>query len=220
MDLGAFLIDKIKKKRNINLFLSGGKSPLKYYKKLSQSDVNFKKTNLFIVDERNTKKKFFSNFFNVCKSLKDNKELLSKIYPLNLRNYKKIFDLPKIIKLKKYYTISILGMGEDGHFASIFRNSKKFDDLVNLKEKPKYILTEPIGNPFMRRITMNLSAIMLSNKIILILNSKKKVKLFKKIMNKNNTVIYPIYYLLKKAKNKMIICEKDKFKRLSLYKKI
>ena len=46
-----------------------------------------------------------------------------------------------------YLSLSIIGIGEDGHFASIFPNSKKVKLLLNSKYKPNIYLTEKLGNP-------------------------------------------------------------------------
>ena len=71
-------------------------------------------------------------------------------------------------------------MGADGHIASIFQNSNKYKQLIDLKVKPSYVLTEKIGKPKMKRITMNIKMIGLSSKIIIVLNNKSKQRLFQK----------------------------------------
>ena len=38
-------------------------------------------------------------------------------------------------------------MGNDGHYASIFTNSKLFKKLVNTNISPRYLVTEKIGHP-------------------------------------------------------------------------
>ena len=42
----------IKKKGYASIALSGGKTPLSLYKKLSKKDIEWKRTNLYLVDER------------------------------------------------------------------------------------------------------------------------------------------------------------------------
>ena len=46
------VIEDINKAKKINLILTGGNSPLKFYDKLFRSKVNWKKVNLFMTDER------------------------------------------------------------------------------------------------------------------------------------------------------------------------
>lgn len=210
MDLADQVFKDIKKNKKLSLILSGGSSPLKDYRKLFSKKNNWSKINFFLLDERqvNLKSKL-SNFYKINKLLKSNK-LKVNFEPLN-----KKFLHPKKIKfttqiLKKTYTISILGMGDDGHYASIFSTSKKFNQLINPKLLPKILSTEKLGNPKLKRITMNLSMILISKKIYLILNSRKKLKLFKYILRNKNYKKYPIYSLVKKARKKLYISNNNK----------
>ena len=63
--------------------------------------------------------------------------------------------------------MSLIGIGDDGHFASIFSGSKNYHNLIDIKKKPNFYQTESLGNPKVKRITMNLSMILNSEKIIL-----------------------------------------------------
>lgn len=196
----------ILKNKRVNLVLAGGKSPLNLYKRLFAKKLDWKKVNLFLSDERiagsNNK---YSNLFNIKKQLsKKNKYL---IHPLNKssvrsKNSKRIF---KMIKNSK--TISILGMGNDGHFASIFASKKNYNKLININDKPGVFITEKVGLPKLKRVTLNLSGILLANKIYLIINNKTKKKmLLKSLKDKNNLI--PITHLIKNAKKKLFIYNK------------
>jgi 6-phosphogluconolactonase len=218
MKLVNYLLNKIKKYKKINLILSGGNSPLIQYKNLAANTIDFSNINIFLLDDRivglNSK---HSNYNNIKKSFKKNKVLSNKIYALTKKNLQAKLLNETILKLKKYKTFCILGMGLDGHFASIFSESKTFDDEINIKKKPKYFLTNKLGNPRVRRISMNLSMILLSNEILLILNTKKKKNFFKKILNLNNCLKYPIIQLVKHAKNYLLIYSEKKIQRLKKY---
>jgi 6-phosphogluconolactonase/glucosamine-6-phosphate isomerase/deaminase len=74
-----------------------------------------------------------------------------------------------------------------------------------LKRKPNILITEKIGKPFIKRITMNLKMLNLSSKIYLILDNKKKIRIFKNILNSKNNNLYSILTLLNLAKNKISI---------------
>ena len=93
-----------------------------------------------------------------------------------------------------------MGLGYDGHFASIFNNSKKYKELINLKKKPSILITDKVGKPFVKRATMNLSMLNYSSRFYLILNNKSKVNLFKEILNSKNIEIYSILNLINLAK--------------------
>ena len=101
--------------------------------------------------------------------------------------------------------LTIAGIGDDGHFASIFYNSKKYNKLINLKEEKKFLKIEKIGKPFVPRITMNLSLILSSRKILIILNSKSKKKIFCKAISDRLKHKLPVSVLIDHAKNKLMI---------------
>ena len=85
-----------------------------------------------------------------------------------------------------------MGMGADCHIASIFQNSNKYKQLIDLKVKPSYVLTEKIGKPKMKRITMNIKMIGLSSKIIIVLNNKSKQRLFQNILKIEISILLSI----------------------------
>ena len=205
MSLSQKLIKDCKKLKKLNLILSGGNSPLKDYKNLFKAKLNWKDIDLYLSDERLVKtSNKQSNFFNINKILKEN-NLEKKLKPIN-----KIFlQKKKIMKIlnniKKKPTIAVLGMGEDGHFGSIFLKSKKYKLLTDTSKSPYIYKTEPLGSPKVERVTMNLSMFLLSSKIYLILNNKKKINLYKKANISLNTRTIPISSLIKASKKITII---------------
>tara|TARA_B100000674_G_C37845302_1_gene917312 strand:+ start:49 stop:696 length:648 start_codon:yes stop_codon:yes gene_type:complete len=213
MDLADRIFKDIKKYKKVSLILAGGSSPLKYYRRLFSKKNNWSKLNLFLLDERLVKiNSKLSNFHNINKIIQIYK-LNVKFNRLNIK-FKKNKNIKKTVWLiKKNYTISILGMGNDGHYASIFTNSKLFKKLVNTNISPRYLVTEKIGNPKVNRVTMNLSMILLSKKIYLILNTKHKLKIFKKAIKEKSYNKFSIYSLFKYSKNKLIIFDGKKFKK-------
>jgi len=214
--LVKYLIKEIERYKNINLILSGGDSPIKYYKSLADNLKKFKIINFLILDERVVSHKSnYSNYLNIYNAFKKNKNLKQKINPLIKKNLNSKYLNKAISLFKKYRTISILGLGEDGHFASIFYNSKQFGQQIDVSNKPKYFITEKLGQPKVQRITMSLSMILFSKKILLIINTKTKQKLLTQVLyKKKDYKKYPIYYLFKYAKNKILIYYKDRFFKL------
>jgi 6-phosphogluconolactonase len=93
-------------------------------------------------------------------------------------------------------------MGEDGHFASLFPNMINLPEAFSLKAKPKVLKTDALGSPLHPRITMNLSMIMESSFIILLVKGKLKQDILDKA-NMNSD--YPIHYLIKNRNKKILI---------------
>ncbi len=219
MNLLRQTLKDINNSKKINLVLTGGTSPLKFYHQLFKQKIDWKKVNLFLKDERlvNIYSKD-SNYKNINYILRKNK-LFNKLKPLNKNSTKK--KNVKFINnsLKKYKTVCFLGLGYDGHFASIFNNSKKYEELIDLKKKPNILITDKVGKPLVKRATMNLSMLNCSSKFYLILNNKKKVNLFEEILNSKNIKMYPILNLINLAKDRISIFDGSNVKKLKEFLK-
>ena len=196
------VIEDINKAKKINLILTGGNSPLKFYDKLFRSKVNWKKVNLFMTDERAVNIKSKNSNYKKINSILSKNNLSEKLKPLEMKSSKSKNVSNTSKSLKKFKTICFLAIGDDGHFASIFLKSKKIKELINIKEKPTITMVEKIGKPKVRRATVNLSTILLSKKILLLINSKKKIKILTKSLKDDK---YPLYYLLKYSKKKLLV---------------
>ena len=216
MNLYKFFQYFCEKHKKINLILSGGKSPLKNYKLMSNQKLNWKNINIFISDERICQKNsIISNYKNIKDCFKiNNRNLININVVNNLNGYRQKFFINQIIKdVKKKPTLSLIGMGDDGHFASIFSGSNNYHNLIDVKKKPNFYQIESIGNPKVKRITMNLSMILNSEKIILFVKSNKKMKLFENIL-KNKNSKYPVNFLIKNGHKKLLLFDGNKITRL------
>jgi len=198
---------KIKSKNSrLSLLVAGGKSPLKLYKELSKIKIDWSRIDFFLTDERFVSlKSINSNYKNICDNfLKKIKIDKKQIYFINT-NLKSAnqasLDYQKKIKRYFYYKniyfdLTILGMGLDGHVASVFSINKYLK---------KSTITSTIIKKDFKRITINLNIINNSKNIYLWLNERKKVIAFEKHMELNKKDI-PVNFL---KKNKTIIFAKS-----------
>ena len=82
------------------------------------------------------------------------------------------------------------------------RLNRQLQKASNKESTPKLIQTEPMGSPCHKRISMNLSMILQSNNIYLLIPNQKKLEVF------NNAKIdksLPLYYLLNQDISKVEI---------------
>jgi len=187
----------IKAGKRFSFVLTGGPSPRLLYKNLPKYILDWSKIDLFWGDERFVSQKSKNSNYRLAKTLLldklninkrnifkintnfKNVQIASKNYSKNIKEY---FGSKKII-----FDTILLGMGFDGHVASIF------NDKINLKEKK---ITEFVFRPDFKRISLSLNTINKSKKIFLLLNNKKLVKIYKDFKLKKAKV--PVNFLNKK----------------------
>ena len=192
------LNSSIENEGSASLVLSGGSSPIRIYEELSNIDISWSRVFLTLVDDRfvdpdhkdSNQKLLYNHFIK-------NKAKDIKFFPLT-ENFLTKTDF------KKPFDITLLGMGEDGHFASLFPDMINDNDAFDLNESPKILITPPQGNPYLPRITMNLSLIMKSINIVLLIKGKAKQDIFNKAKKDEDL---PIHYLIKN-RNKNFFVEK------------
>jgi 6-phosphogluconolactonase len=98
------------------------------------------------------------------------------------------------------FDLIILGMGEDGHIASLFPGSSL------LTEKKTAVLLDPIKRNGAFRMTLSFPVLINASNTILLMSGSKKVNLFESIKAMDNL---PINHLIQNNKNLTVICSED-----------
>ena len=195
-NISKTIFDKLEKDLCENgkstFIVSGGSSPVQIFKDLSAMHAKWSDINISLVDDRvvdtnhdDSNEKLVNNVL-----IKDEAKDANFI---SLCNQSK-----DLLNLKRPFCIMLLGMGEDGHFASLFpklieTNPEYFD----LESDSEIFFTEPMGNPCHRRVSMNLSMILESKDIFLLVSSKKKSEVLNQAKSDKSL---PLYYLLNQSK--------------------
>ncbi|NGX63502.1 MAG: 6-phosphogluconolactonase [Candidatus Anoxychlamydiales bacterium] len=193
-DINLFLIDLLKKisknsieKKGIfTLALSGGSTPLFFYDELSKNkDINWDKTHLFFVDER-----MVSDLDEKSNIYQINKHLIK---PLNLKKenihyINKDIDPEDAAKeyeldIKSVYheeipslDLILLGIGKDGHTASLFPNQ----DI--LCEQEKLVVLNSKEDEDFERISFTYPIINNAKNVVFLALGESKASIIKRIL--------------------------------------
>lgn len=157
--------------------LSGGSTPGPIYSALNKRDyIKFDKIEFFMVDERYVPTGDPNSNFKL---------IVDNLPKAHLHSFDTTLPIDKCVKdyeeklseyLQSPLSLSVLGIGSDGHFASLFPNSEA------LKEREKQALrTQTDVHDVKDRLTMSLPLIMQSSKILVLLKGDKKWDVIKKM---------------------------------------
>jgi len=175
-----------------SFIVSGGSSPVQIFRDLSAMQTKWHDVNISLVDDRvvdinheDSNEKLVNDLL-----IKNKAKNASFISICNQSN--------DLLNLKRPFGVMLLGMGEDGHFASLFpklieTNPEYFDTNSDVE----VFFTEPMGNPCHRRVSMNLSMILESKNIFLLVSSERKLEVLNQAKSDKSL---PLYYLLNQNK--------------------
>lgn len=179
------ILEELNYKPILRIALSGGSSPIPVYKKLAESKkIPWSRITLFLVDERyvplNSKE---SNYKMIKETLVDSVKNLRKFYYYNTREPITIISHQYEQMLRQFdfplFDLVILGLGEDGHTASIFPHS----DVI--REESRLVMKTVKPDDAQDRITLTFPAILSSNKIIFLIRGENKGGIIDQLCDSN-----------------------------------
>ena len=175
------------------ILLSGGSTPLSFYLKFKELDVDSKKVHISLTDERfvpTYSKK--SNYHNIINTIGENKVLKeqfqSMIYDLLNFELNVIECNQRHKKFFKQKSVVLLGMGDDGHTASLFTNNYYKSKDFHSKESKIISNYSPIEPRI--RITHNKASILNTKNLILYIKGSKKKDAFNSSTIKNTPICH------------------------------
>lgn len=208
-DLSAHIVRELKQaieqKGHASLAVSGGNTPIPLFTLLSQQDLDWNQVFITLVDDRwvdDTNDA--SNEKLVMTYLLQNKAKLANFIGLknscdNPFDGSAITDEILTTKMPLPFDVLILGMGEDGHTASLFPGASNLAAGLDMKSGKKVVGMTPLTAP-LDRITLTLPTILDSNNIYLHLIGQSKLNVLEQAKKGNNVTKMPIRAVLKQEK--------------------
>ncbi len=189
----ALAEDSVKTEKRFTAAVSGGGTPQDFYRKLGmQKNLPWDRTHIFLVDER------FVPFNNAASNFGMIKESLIKnihIPTANIHPIDTAEDSPDIsatkyeAELNSFFALQsgefpvfdliILGVGEDGHTASLFPNDPA------IFEEKRLAVAASNDKLEHKRVTISLPLINNARNIIFLVTGKNKAPVIKEILEKH-----------------------------------
>ena len=134
-------------------------------------------------------------------------------FPLNnlrLSEQEILVSIPQIYSISSALNLSILGIGTDGHTASLFPEL----EWSKIGDNEGYAIVKPLSQPE-ARITLSLSKLMLSEKIVFLVSGEQKQDILEKIfINQENL---PTTKLCQRKETIWLISDNAVSKKLSKF---
>lgn len=193
----------------VNVALSGGRTPVPILKLLSLQTLDWERINFFQTDERLVPLDHKENNFRTLSDV-FLKHVDSTKFPMysgtfstqaSCKNYAN--ELNKINQKNKipYFDLILLGMGEDGHIASLFPGSNL------LEEKENWVAIDPEKRNGTPRMTLTFPVLFNAGDIVLIISGLSKIGL---VESETARHALPIDTLIKRTENLTILCMEEK----------
>ena len=207
LKISTCISDAIKKYGDARFLLSGGSTPMNLYSLLSEETIEWEKVKIGLVDERFVpKENLFNNETQIKNNLLKNSAKFATIFGMVYNYENEMLNLKMVNQQYKIFferiDFTILGMGEDGHTASLFPGDKESEELMNTSNIGIFSTKSP-SFPY-NRITCSKELIANSNYIALFINGETKFNVLK---NSKETQV-PISYFVKNSKNMEIYYSK------------
>lgn len=179
----------IAERGSASFVVSGGSSPASIFTALTNSAhdayVDWAKVTITLVDDRLVPDNHDdSNRKLIRAQLLQGPVATAKFLPLTIAG--------PVAEIDRPFDVMLLGMGQDGHFASLFP-SMVDDAAIDVDTAPAIIQTGPEGSPLCRRISMNLPMILQSRLVLLLVKGTAKKEVLKAAQTDRSL---PLHYLI------------------------
>ncbi len=193
----------IRARGRASLVVSGGSTPVPFFAVLSERALDWEKVSITLADERWVDPAdAASNEHLVRLHLLQNRAAAASFVglkteaPTAVQGEKECGE--HLALLPRPFDVLILGMGNDGHTASLFPQAARLDEALALDSGQLCMAITPPAAPH-ERMTLTLPALLQSRQIILHLVGPGKREVYEKALAKGPVVEMPIRAVLGQA---------------------
>jgi 6-phosphogluconolactonase len=197
----ARLEEALSRHAAVSVLLSGGSSPLPFYRELGRQKLPWERLHLALVDER---------WVPPSEPASNEKALREALGPEAGARLTGMYDgstkpaaaLPELNRtyaaLPRPWSVGLLGLGADGHTASLFPNAFGLTQALSTTEPCAAITAHQseVTGPNVERMTLSLSALLGIEQLILLFTGESKWQVYERARLTTDRNAMPVSYLL------------------------
>ncbi len=192
-----------------SMIVPGGTTPAPVFDQLSKMPLVWDKVFIVPSDERwIATDQEQSNQYLIEKQLLINHASVANLVPL-----KNSAETPlegekqtevKLQLLNQPHAVTVVGMGNDGHFASLFPGSPQLDEALDIKKNRKCIAIDatgcPVAGEYTDRISLTMAELIHSKLIIILITGQEKLEIIRNAASGLSLPDVPVSMLLSQNK--------------------
>lgn len=185
-----------------SLVVSGGTTPARCFEALAAMSLDWHRTHIVLSDERWVPPDDeASNERLVRDALLRNSALPAKLLPVFSMTESieaRCDEIDQLIRVRPFpFACVLLGMGGDGHFASLFPDADNLDEGLDVDGERLCIPVSTAASPH-PRVSLTLAALARSDAIVLLMFGDDKREVYEQAKQKGSKL--PVAHLLKQKK--------------------
>jgi len=191
---------RLKHQDQASFVISGGSSPLECFRALSEMPLDWDRVDILLSDERwvppdhdDSNEKLAREALLVDKA---SEAQLQPVYAAGVSAEQRCDDLQDPLPVLPF-SCALIGMGSDGHFASLFPDADNLDAGLDVESGSLYIPVATAASPH-PRVSMTLAAISRSDEIVLLFFGEEKLAIYEQARADANG--FPVSKLLRQKR--------------------
>jgi len=194
----SILSKALVKKGQAVIAVPGGSTPIPLFQALAKEDFDWKKVTFLLTDERWVESSHAESNENLLRTHFLNANEAGFIPLKSKADTAKEGQEATEKKLQKIpfpTDICLLGMGEDGHIASLFPEAPELNKALDTCNQKRCIAITP-ANTLQERLSLTLSTLLDTRQIILLIKGDKKRKVYLEAKEAKDNITFPVGHIL------------------------